>query len=78
MTAKKKRDITYSEDTRIALLEQSICHINETLIRFEKRIDQLDNNIKSQFHWTLGLIFGLYATCLATFISVLSKVFHLF
>ena len=41
MTAKAKQDIHYSEDTRLALLEQSIGHINETLMRFEKRFDQV-------------------------------------
>lgn len=30
------------EETRIALLEQSIGHINEALIRFEKRFDKID------------------------------------
>lgn len=33
-------------DTQIALLEQSIGHINETLIRFEKRFDSLDNRLE--------------------------------
>lgn len=27
------------DDTRIALLEQSITHLNETLIRIERKID---------------------------------------
>jgi len=30
------------EDTRIALLEQSINHINETMLRIEKRFDTMD------------------------------------
>ena len=42
MATKHKQDIGYSEDTRLALLEQSIHHINETLMRFEKRFDQID------------------------------------
>lgn len=29
-------------DTKVALLEQSIGHINETLLRFEKRFDNID------------------------------------
>lgn len=43
MVAKNKHaDIQFSEDTRLALLEQSIEHLNETLRRFEKRFDQID------------------------------------
>jgi len=38
-----------TEETRIALLEQSIGHINETLIRIEKRFDSLENDIKQGF-----------------------------
>lgn len=49
-----------SEDTRIALLEQSINHINETLIRFEKRFDTLDSDIKSNYRWTITTIISLF------------------
>ena len=34
------------EETRIALLEQSIGHIGETLIRFEKRFDKIDTQFE--------------------------------
>jgi hypothetical protein len=58
-------------DTRIALLEQSIGHINETLNRIDKRLDNLEinmeNNFKevrkdsvSQFRWLLGIIITLF------------------
>lgn len=50
MKARKHEDHHMKEDTRIALLEQSIGHINETLLRFEKRFDVLDADIK-----TLGI-----------------------
>jgi len=36
---------TYSDDVRLALLEQSVNNINDTLVRFEKRFDQLDSKI---------------------------------
>ncbi len=32
-------------DARLAVLETTIGHINETLIRFEKRFDNLDNKM---------------------------------
>lgn len=35
------------EDTRIALLEQSIGHINETMTRIEKRFDSIDKRFDS-------------------------------
>jgi uncharacterized coiled-coil protein SlyX len=34
-----------SDDTRIALLEQSIGHINQTLIRIEQKVDKLDDKV---------------------------------
>ena len=42
VTKNKHMDIQFSEDTRLALLEQSIGHLNVTLERFEKRFDQID------------------------------------
>lgn len=35
------------DDTRLALLEQSIGHINETMLRMEKRFDQVDKKFDS-------------------------------
>jgi uncharacterized coiled-coil protein SlyX len=34
-----------NHDVRIALLEQSISNINETMIRFEKRFDRIDEKL---------------------------------
>lgn len=42
MTAKNKLDPKYSEDTRLALLEQSITHLTDTLKRFEKHFDGMN------------------------------------
>jgi hypothetical protein len=36
-----------TDDTRLALLEQSIGHINQTLQRIEKRFDKIDNGLDS-------------------------------
>lgn len=35
----------HTDDTRLALLEQSINNINDTLKSFEKRFDKLDNKL---------------------------------
>lgn len=36
-------------DTRLALLEQSIGYISETMMRFEKRFDSIDKDMKEGF-----------------------------
>ena len=37
-----KNENRYTDDVRLALLEQSINNINNSLVRFEKRFDQMD------------------------------------
>ncbi len=65
-----------SQETRVALLEQSIGHINQTLIRIEKRFDSienkidynfnmLNNKIDSNFKWLLTIYLGGYASLFA-------------
>ncbi len=51
-----------SVDTRVALLEMSISHINETLMRIDHRfdkidqkLDKLDSKIDSRFFWLLSM-----------------------
>lgn len=75
MSTQKIKD-TYSDDVRLALLEQSINNINETLIRFEKRFDQIDAKTDSNHKWTLGLISGLYLLIGSALITVLIKFIH--
>jgi hypothetical protein len=67
MKTEKIKD-SYSDDVRLALLEQSITNINDTMIRFEKKFDKLDSDIanihkdlKSDFRWILIIIAGLAA-----------------
>ena len=70
MTA-SKNDSTITNSTKIALLEQSIGHIYETLLRMEKRFDSLESKLESKidrgfsecrqlswshFRWLLGTI----------------------
>jgi len=45
MTTEKIKD-HYSDDVRLALLEQSINNINNTLVRFEKRFDNIDSELR--------------------------------
>lgn len=75
---KKENILDYptSIDTRVALLEQSIGHINETLIRFEKCFDKIENEGKIHFRWTMVLIAGLYATIIGSLWTVIAKFVH--
>jgi hypothetical protein len=82
MTSQKIKD-NYSDDVRLALLEQSINNINDTLVRFEKRFDQQDVKIdqlrdegRSHHKWTLGLISGLYFIFASSLITILIKFIH--
>ena len=45
MSNEKIKNI-YSDEVKLALLEQSINSINQTLIRFESRFDQITKEIK--------------------------------
>ena len=56
---KNNRNDNYME-TRVSLLEQSIKHINEILIRIDKRLDTLDSDIKSNFRYTITTMIGLF------------------
>lgn len=42
MAEPRKLETKMSDETRIALLEQAINHMNDTLLRIEKRFDQID------------------------------------
>jgi len=82
MTTQKIKD-SYSNDVRLALLEQSINNINSTLVRFEKRFDQidakldkLDTKIDTNQKWCIGLISGLYLLLSSSFITILIKFVH--
>jgi tetrahydromethanopterin S-methyltransferase subunit G len=70
-----------TEDTRLALLEQSIMNINQTLNRMETRFDRLENKMDTGFKdvnsrlWTSFLwMLGLYASTIGI---VLSGVYYM-
>jgi hypothetical protein len=69
MTAEKIHQHN-SDQTRIALLEQSIGTINQTLIRIENRLDGIDKEMKSNFLWTLGMMIGLSGAGLSMIIGL--------
>ena len=82
MTAEKIK-VNYNDDVRLALLEQSIVNINDTLVRFEKRFDQIDSKFtlmhsenKTHHRWTMGAVFGLYAMFFSAGIGIIIKLVH--
>ncbi len=85
MTMANSKGMISSEEARIMLLEQKNDDFHQTLNRIEKRLDFLDSKIDAQgtkndshFRWTVGLIFGLYATGFATLLGAVSKAYHWF
>lgn len=48
-TAERLEVIMKPQEIRVALLEQSIGHINDTLIRIEKRFDRLEIFVSDRF-----------------------------
>lgn len=84
---RQHKDTDMKEDTRIALLEQSIGHIDQALMRLdtrfdsvekrfdrlEDRLDSLNNKVDSNFKWLLGITVGSFAGIVGFF----SHVVHL-
>lgn len=63
---------TYTqEELEIALLKNT----NEGILRTLSRIE---SEIKSHFHWTMGLILGLYTIGIGGLISALGKAYSWF
>lgn len=66
-------------ESRLSKVESICDHINETLIRFERRFDKIDNELnsirkenKSDFFWLLCIIGGSFVSLL----GIMSKGFH--
>lgn len=61
----------HSDQTRLALLEQAVNNINNTLSRLEQRLSEDRSEMRSYFKWTMSGIFGTYAimiSCIVTFV----------
>lgn len=66
------------EQLDIALLKNTNEGILETLKRFDIRFDELEQKIESNFHWTLGLMVGIYAISISGLLSVIGKAYGWF
>ena len=89
MTAPKQKELISMEEARIMLLEQKNDDFHKTLYQIERRLDNIDQEIKttkkelksemrSNFFWTLGLIFGIYATAFGVLLGAVGKAYHWF
>lgn len=80
-----KREISMTEETRIALLEQAFLHLNKSIEEFKQEFDKIQGQLylfkgemNSQFRWTMGVMISLFSGLYATFIGgILAKMFGL-
>lgn len=54
----KQSKYEMSENIKIAVLEQNISQINDTLKRIEQDVKHINNRIWSNFLWLLSIIIG--------------------
>lgn len=66
------------EQLDIAVMQNSQSHIFKILERLENRFDKIEQKVDSHFHWTLGLIFGMYAMGLTGLIGALGHAYGWF
>jgi hypothetical protein len=66
-----------SEDTRLALLEQSILSINQSLIRIEKNIELLNKKIEEGFSKIENRTWTNIYFVIGGFVGVLGVIAHL-
>lgn len=72
-----------STDTKVALIEQSVLHINQSLERMEKRFDSLDSKfnrieekIDSSNRWLLTLGVSVIFSCAALAFNIYQVIQH--
>lgn len=73
----------YTQDQMdLALLKNNQSGFMQSLERIENsintRLDRIDQKVDSHFHWTLGLIFGIYALALPALIGDLGHAYSWF
>jgi len=74
MQSTKPIDSGYNRETRLALLEMSVSHIENTLMDIKSDIKEVKIIVNSQFKWLMGTIVGFHFSLL---IAVAIKAFHL-
>lgn len=74
MSARKPIDIGYNQETRLALLEMSVSHIENILIEIKSDIKEVKVNSSAQFRWLIGAMVGFHFSLVA---AVVIKIFNL-
>ena len=82
----EKINYSHSEETRLALLEQSINNINDTMVRFEKRFDKIDerfdkigeklDKIDAKIDANLKWILKIFLPIFLGMLGVMARGFH--
>lgn len=82
MLLEQKNDDFYKAldriDKRFDSVEERFNKIDEKFEKVDQKFDKINEKIDSHFRWTIGLIFGLYATGFATLIGAVGKAYHWF
>lgn len=66
------------EQMDLALIKNDQGTIAKTLEKIDFRLDRLEQKVDSHFHWTMGLIFGVYALGLTGLIGALGHAYGWF
>lgn len=73
---KKVVDYPTQIETRVALLEQAIVNINETLKETKSYLKDIKTDMRSDFRWTMTAIIGAYAITLSSSAALFLKFVH--
>lgn len=73
----------YTQDQMdITILKNNQNGFIKSLERIEgsinSRLDRIEQKVDSHFHWTLGLIFGVYALCVSGLVGALGHAYSWF
>jgi tetrahydromethanopterin S-methyltransferase subunit F len=70
--------ITTTDDlpTRVAVLEQIAKTTQAAIERIDRRLETIENNQRSDFRWTLGIMITGYLGIIAGFTGILGVMAH--
>lgn len=66
------------EQLDLELMKNNQSNLSKTLERIEHAFQRLEQKVDSHFHWTLGLIFGMYAMGVTGLIGALGHAYGWF
>lgn len=66
------------EQLDLELMKNNQSNLSKTLERIESTFHRLEQKVDSHFHWTVGLMFGLYTMGLSGLIGALGHAYNWF